>query len=111
MQFTQFENTTPVIVPAIAQKEYPKFWLEQLTIVSGNTSTARLYAKFIPCRDLENGEKELKLNPTDNEIKVVQIDNIWDLVSTAPEFAIAMESVFQALNNYGVTIGVFKAKE
>ena len=105
--FTQFDAEVPVVTPPIPEKVYDKYWLEQLTITSGNYSTARLYAKFIPCRDLEDGTKEIKTDYNDTDVKVMTIDNIWELVNI-PEFPIALESVFQALKKYGIDQGIFK---
>jgi hypothetical protein len=104
--FTQFINNTPIIIPPIEAKIYDKYWLRALSINAPTTTgEATLYAEFRPCRDLLNSEgnvvsKELKEPEVDGDIKVVKIDNLFNLAYSNQNFAIAMESVFAALKEY-----------
>ena len=104
--FTQFINDAPIIIPPVEAKIYDKYWLRVLTINAPTTTgEATLYAQFRPCRDILDSEgnvigKELKEPEVDGDIKVVQIDNLFNLAYSNQNFAMAMEMVFRALKEY-----------
>ena len=107
--FTQLENVIPIITPLVPEKVWNKLWIDMLTITSPEVNKITLYAKLIPCRDLESGEKELKTQLTDADVKTIQIPNVWEIIGTNPKFGMAMELIFQSIKNYGVENGIFKS--
>ena len=109
MEFTQLENTNPVITPVIESKIYNKLWIDMLTLTSPTPHHLTLYCKMIPCRDTELG-KELKSNLVDDDVKVIRIENLWEVIETNPKFVMAMELIFQSVKEYGVLQGILKDK-
>lgn len=104
--FTQLTSSLAVVVPPKEEIVYDKLWIDTITITSPSINTISLYCKMIPCRDLPSGEKELKDPLTQEDIKVVTIDNLWIAAQGTPSLAMAMEAVFQAVNEYGKKVGV-----
>jgi hypothetical protein len=106
--FTQLEIANPIITPAVPEILWDRLWIDTLTITSPEVNKVTLYCKMIPCRDLPSGEKELKpmSTLTQEEVKVVTIDNLWVSAYETPSLAMAMEAVFQAVNEYGKKVGV-----
>lgn len=108
-EFTQLVASQEIITPPIPEKIYDRKWIDMLTITSPSTNNIRLYCKMIPCRDnAETGDKELKTNLTQSDISIIQIENVWDIIGTNPKFAMAMELIFQSVNDYGIQQGIFK---
>lgn len=106
--FTQIVLSIPVIVPPTPQINYDKGWIDTITITSPCVNKIQVYAKIVPCRDNpDTCDKELKPNLTDNDIRVMTVDNVWDIIGTNPKFGMAMELIFQSVLEYGQQIGVF----
>lgn len=102
-EFTQFENENHIVIPAIAEKIYDKYWIRLLTISAPSPQQqAKLYVEFKPCRDIldANGniiDKELKEPEVSGDIKLIEVDDLFALAGENQLFAQAMEYVFQAL--------------
>lgn len=108
--FTQLIAGEPIVTPPIPEISWDKKWISMLTLVSDSVNNIRLYAKLVPCRDnLEIGDKELKTPLVDTDVTVITIDNVWSVLPTNPKFAMAMELIFQCINDYGVEQGILKA--
>ena len=107
-EFTQLELSTPIITPAKPEILWNKTWIDMLTITSPEVNRISLYAKLIPCRDLESGEKELKPDIKQEDVKIITIDNLWNIIGTNPKFGMAMELIFQSVNDYGIEQGILK---
>jgi hypothetical protein len=108
-EFTQLVTSQEIITPPIPEKVYDRKWIDMLTLTSPAVNTIRLYCKMIPCRDnVETGDKELKPNLNQEDINVIQIENVWDIIGTNPKFAMAMELIFQSINDYGIEQGILK---
>jgi hypothetical protein len=106
-EFTQLIASSPIVTPPIPEIVYDKLWIDTITITSPIVNKISLYCKMIPCRDnLETGEKELKQDLKDGDVKIIIVDNVWDIVGTNPKFGMAMEMIFQSINDYGKNIGV-----
>jgi len=107
--FTQLENNTPVVTPAKSEIVWDKLWIDMLTMNSTEVNKITLYCKLVPCRDLENSEKELKPDLKMDDVKSIRIENVWDILSTNPKFGMAMELIFQSVKDYGIEQGILKS--
>ena len=109
MPFTQFESTDPIVVPPSPEKTYDKLWMVRMIVRAGSPSEkATIMAEFVPCRDNEDtGNKELKPEITEDEKKMIKIDDLFALAASDIGFATAIEGVFQALNAYAISHNIF----
>lgn len=108
-QFTQLIASEPIITPPVEQIEWDKRWIDTMTITSPLVNKVSIYIKIVPARDLPDGEKELKPHLENSDVTVLQIDNMWEIIGTNPKFAMAFELILEAVNNYGISQGVFKS--
>ena len=108
--FTQFDAIEEVVIPAIEEKVYDKFWLYKMEIVSQTTTSAKCNAWFAYCRDTAEG-KELKPIFNETDLVKISIDNLFIEAQSNVLFAQAMEMVFVALKAYGVANNIFKGEE
>ena len=106
--FTQFEKTEPIVIAAAEERTYDKYWMSKLVVRSATPQKkSTIYAEFVPCRDSEDGLKEVKPDVSKDEIIVINVPDLFALVAESPTFAGAMEMVFKALKEYGVDNEIF----
>ena len=107
-EFTQFEKSEPIEMPAVEAKTFDKYWLSKLLVSAPSPrKETMVYAEFVPCRDAEDGIKELKPEITNDEKKTLRVDNLEEIMESNPLFIAALEGVFKALKAYGSSEDLF----
>ncbi len=94
MSFTQIEIDTPVIQPSIQEKTYNKLWMKFMRVIANSPQQeAKLIAHMMPYDGTGN------VLDTNNP-QIIVVDNLFMVASKRQDFAMAMEMVFQSINNW-----------
>lgn len=96
-------KNTPVTVPAVAEKTYNVWWVENLCLDASNPSEGIVMViDYRLCYLLPTGLPEF--HPT--ERKRVLINNLFAYMSDKPELASTVWTAVDTLGNIGKTEGV-----
>lgn len=85
------QNPTPITVPATSAEVYDSFWATRM-IISSPAPNERASA-FIELKPYNTATQK-----TLNETKRVPISDLWALAAEKPEVAVAIASIFDAIN-------------
>lgn len=83
-------NTQPIIIPAMEQKEFPHLWLNNIHI---NTQSTTQGMAIISISPYNSQTQEIG----DAIIKNIVVHDLWKAISEVPEVAVAMRAILAAI--------------
>ena len=83
-------NTQPIVIPAVEQKEFPHLWLNNIHIHVPSRTQGMAIISISPynSQTQEIGE---------GTVKNIVIDDLWKAISEVPEAAVAMSAILAAI--------------
>lgn len=83
-------NTQPIIIPAVEEKEFPHLWLKDIKISTSSTTEG---IAIISAAPYNSQTKEIG----DDVVKRIFINDLWKAINEVPEAAIAMGAILAAI--------------
>jgi hypothetical protein len=83
-------NSSPIVVPAVSEKQFPHLWLKNIRINSNSPSEGMIMITSIPY----NAETK-EIGP--GVVKNTVITDLWSAIANVPEAAIAMQAIIAAI--------------
>jgi hypothetical protein len=96
MSFEQVTNPNPIVVPAVAEKNFNKLWITKINISSPRPDDkSQATIEGIPW----DGAREVLYS---SPVVTKTIRDIFKIAQTDPEMASAINSILKMVNKYGV---------
>jgi hypothetical protein len=83
-------NSQPIVIQAVEEKQFPHLWLKNIHINSDSTSEGTI---MIECAPYNAETKEVG----HGNVKRIFVRDLWEAVKNIPEAAIAMEAIIAAI--------------
>jgi hypothetical protein len=85
------ENPNPVVVPQVSEKVFPHLWIYNINVHAPTVTTGRITIETLPYNNDE------QIIGSGNFVESIHTDDLWGAVNEVPEVAIAMGSIFNAI--------------
>jgi len=84
------ENTTPIVIPASAEKTFPNFWVSRIIMDTPSSTEGKVFIELKPYNAIT---KEIL-----DKAERINIQDFWTKSAQIPEIPIAIEAILNAVS-------------